>query len=1002
MRIGEFAPLRWLRQAAASRRTHSRRIATSALVLVLIASPASAGLLVTGSNGITATGIDGVVYTGTSGFLAPGANGLLALGVNGISSPVSTGYLGAGTDAVTYQGTNGITATGIDGMAMTHADGITATGIDGLLVTTSDGTTIEADSVAMQLPNGITATGIDGITATGIDGLALLNSTDFLLARSDGITATGIDGLAVTHADGLAVTHADGTVVSVDPDGVSIAGIDSLVAIGAEALEVTGADEYHLVDLDDLPLVGSLGLQSLDPELALLLDRVTDDSSVNAVIAFHRYPTSADFTALRSVGIIGGTKFRALPMVIVTATRRQLISVSRQPSVRSIYGTRTLQLTADTSRVLTGTTRAWADADITARNGARAVSGRGVTVAVLDTGLNALHADLSGRVKKNVKLADLQSIPLLGFQYPLNIEGLPTTDLVSGHGTFVGGVIAGSGAASGGKYKGVAPGASLVGLSAGDLTLLHVLAGFDYLLDKGPGLGVRVVNCSFSANTVFDVNDPVNVATRMLADRGVCSVFSAGNTGPGWNSLNPYALAPWVVSVGATDAGGRLASFSSRGSFGSALARPRLVAPGVSVVSLRSSPLLSVTGILGIESGEDLRTLTLTELPYYTTSSGTSFTAPQVAGAIALMLEVNPQLSPVEVIDILQRTATPLAGYFQHEVGAGMLNVHAAVLEASFPDRRMGKFRAALDRGQVRFVQEPVVTSTGTTAPGQSDTFALSIPQDTVRASLEVAWGPLLSLNDLGLSVFGPNGSPFGQSNTLNLPGLTGKRERVDFNVPAAGTWLARVAHTLPVGTSQAYTTAFQVSRVAYAPMTDVDGLTPDERAAVNVAVRMFVMTPEGNRFRPGHPVARRALAEAMVLAGRAPQYLAGAPRFPDVRDAGRLYVESVQAAPGGPYFPDASPGAAFNPFASADRLTAAIVLVRAAGLGAEAAARAGASLPLTDASAIPSQWRGYVAVALERGLLAAHGGAFEPGLAVTRLELAQAIQILTSLPIRP
>jgi serine protease AprX len=972
------------------------------VAILLIASPAFGGILVTNSNGITATGIDGVVYSGTSGFLAPGADGLLSLGVNGISSHVSTGFLGTGPDAVTYQGTNGITATGIDGMAIARADGITATGIDGLLVTASDGTTIEADSVTMQLPNGITATGIDGITATGIDGLVPLNPTDFLLARADGITATGIDGLGVTFADGIAVMRADGTIVSISPEGVTIAGIDTLAAIGAETLEVSSADEYQILDFDSLPLVGSLGLQSLDPELALLLDRITDDSSVNATIVFHRYPTSADFTALRGVGIIGGTKFRALPMVVVTATRRQLLTISRRPSVRSIYGTRTLELTADTSRQLTGATRAWADADITARNGARAVSGRGVTVAVLDTGLNALHTDLAGRVKKNVKLADVLSIPLLGFQYPINVEGLPTTDLVSGHGTFVGGVIAGSGAASGGKYRGVAPGASLVGLSAGDLTLLHVLAGFDYLLDRGPSLGVRVVNCSFSANTVFDVNDPVNVATRMLADSGVCSVFSAGNTGPGWNSLNPYAMAPWVVSVGATDAGARLAGFSSRGSFGSALARPRLVAPGVSVVSLRSSPLLSITGILGIESGEDLRNLTAAELPFYTTASGTSFSAPQVAGAIALMLEVNPQLTPAQVIDILQRTATPLAGYFQHEAGAGLLNVHAAVLEAAFPERRMGRFRAALDRGQARFVQDPVVSHTRTVAPGQPDSFAFSIPEHTVRASLETAWGPLLSLNDLALSVHGPGGGLFARSNTLNLPGLTGRRERVDFQTPAAGTWLADVSHTLPVGTQQSYTAALQVSRVEYGPMTDVDGLAPAERAAVHTAIRTFTMPAEGNRFRPGHPVSRRLLAETMVRAGRAPQYLAGAPSFPDVRDAARLYVESVQAAPGGPFFSDAAPGAPFGPFAVVDRLLAAIVLVRAAGFGAEAEAGAGAALPLADADAIPSQWRGYVAIALEQGLLETRDGAFEPGAALTRLDLARAIESLIVLPLRP
>jgi serine protease AprX len=82
----------------------------------------------------------------------------------------------------------------------------------------------------------------------------------------------------------------------------------------------------------------------------------------------------------------------------------------------------------------------------------------------------------------------------------------------------------------------------------------------------------------------------------MLADRGVNVVFSAGNTGPGVHTLNPYAVAPWVVSVGATDTPGKLASFSSRGDFASALFRPTLVAPGVNLVSVRGTGIVNVTG----------------------------------------------------------------------------------------------------------------------------------------------------------------------------------------------------------------------------------------------------------------------------------------------------------------------------------------------------------------------------------------------------------------------
>src|SRR6185369_12241032 len=293
---------------------------------------------------------------------------------------------------------------------------------------------------------------------------------------------------------------------------------------------------------------------------------------------------------------------------------------------------------------------------------------------------------------------------------------------------------------------------------------------------------------SFSANTVFDVNDPVNIATKMLTDAGINVVFSAGNNGPGQHTLNPYAVAPWVVSVGATDTQGRLSSFSSRGDFASGLFKPTLVAPGVNIVSVRGSGVLNVTGVTGI-ANNDLQRLSLTELPYYTTASGTSFSAPQVAGTIALMLEANPNLTPAEVRDILQRTATPLAPYYQHEVGAGMLNVHAAVLQGAFPNRKFGAWRSVLDRGQVSFANGPASTFTGNVQPGATYETTVQVPADSVFASVQIGWGPLWSVNDLSLSVYDPSGTLRAQSNTLNLPGLTGKTERVVLNMPTAGTW---------------------------------------------------------------------------------------------------------------------------------------------------------------------------------------------------------------------
>ncbi len=732
--------------------------------------------------------------------------------------------------------------------------------------------------------------------------------------------------------------------------------------------------------------------------LATLLDRLTDDSNVNAAVVYHSAVTDADINTLRQIGVLLGQRYRVLPCVSVTTTKAKLLQISRLARVRSIYSNRTLKLLGEPGNGLTGTTRVKTDSDLTAKNGGQKVTGRGVTVAVLDTGLDATHADIAGRVVRNVKLIGLLGLGV-NFNYPISEIGLPNTDLVSGHGTFVGGVIAGNGSRSNGRYSGVAPGANLVGLSAGDATLLSIIEGLDYILWKGPELGVKALNCSFSADTLYDKNDPVNVATKMLTDRGVSVVFSAGNNGPGMDTLNPYAMAPWVISVGATDEEGRLADFSSRGSF-TKLTGPSLVAPGVDVVSLRASGV-SLNSLTAIGLGGNLSLLGLLNtllnptLLYYTVGTGTSFSAPQVTGTIALMLDANPSLTPAQVRDILQRTATPMMNNYRYEVGAGMLNAHAAVLEAAFSARRMGMFRASLDRKQARFVNDPLKIFSGTVQPDTPFNANINIPQTSLLASVQIAWGPELSLNDLALRLFDPGGVGRPEVNTLNLPVLTGRRERDLIKNPVGGIWRAQVRNTLPaLRTPQAFVGSLETTRAEFPPITDISGLTVLEQSEVYQNLRSFVMSPFGNKFRPQFTISRYDLASALVIGARVPQYLPGQPRFTDVTDKATLImVESVQSAPGGPLFTDAPFGGPFRPDDRATRLTAAIALVRAAGLRSEAESKSGISLSVSDASSIPSNLRGYVWVALNRGLMSPDpSSAFRPNAAMKRVELAHAM----------
>lgn len=956
----------------------------------------SSGITLTGADGITLTGADGITLTGADGFLNYQANGITLTGADGNPLTTSNGITLTGADGATYIGSNGITLTGADGITLTGADGITLTGADGVTFTGADGTQYHADSFKAIRPNGITLTGADGITLTGADGVTFTGADGITLTGADGITLTGADGVTFTGADSLIGIRADGSTFQVtSPNGITLTGADGITLTGADGITLTGADGVTFTGADNkISTVDKVvGLQSIDPELAITLNQATDDSSINAIIVFHQYPTTNEIAQLREIGILGGTLYRVLPMISISATRHQIAAASRLPQVRSIYGNRTLNFNSDSYLNATQTNRVATDRDLQIKNAGMPVSGRGVTVAVLDTGVNAAHNDLAGKVVQNVRLNDTQSAPL-GFMNPAPVENLVNTDLVSGHGTFVAGLIAASGVSSGGKYNGVAPGANILGLSAGDLNLSFVLAGFDYLLERGAQYNVRVVNCSFSANTVFDVNDPVNIATKILTERGVSVVFSAGNSGAGNGTLNPYSVAPWVVSVGATDEKSRLASFSSRGTFEDVLQKTSLVAPGVNVVGLRS--VGTQTGTLGV-AGADAQRLSVGEMPFYTTASGTSFSAPIVAGTIALMLEANSNLRPAEIKDILQRSATPLPNYYNHEVGAGMLNAYAAVLESAFPWRRTGLFRSILGTNSVGFSTSTIKNLSGSVSPDSPVETMFSIPANTVQASVNINWGSLTSPNDLGLRVYSADGALRGESNHLNLPGLSGKREKVALKNPSGENWRVAVRNSLGVGTLQNFVGIVSATQIHFLDFKDLQSLATTDQQAVYESVGSHLVLSDGKKFRPFWTVSRSEFAESLVRGGRVPQFVAANQMFTDVLDlTTRAAVESVQSNPSGKLIPDASTGGAFRPYDATTKLIAAIALVKAAKLENSTAA---AVLPssVRDSLSIPAQWHGYVAVALQKGFLSLdENGKFNANNGLTRVELSKALVLLT------
>jgi hypothetical protein len=186
-----------------------------------------------------------------------------------------------------------------------------------------------------------------------------------------------------------------------------------------------------------------------------------------------------------------------------------------------------------------------------------------------------------------------------------------------------------------------------------------------------------------------------------------------------------------------------------------------------------------------------------------------------------------------------------------------------------------------------------------------------------------------------------------------------------------------------------------EVTTVDYPNLRDLETLTPELLYQAEQSLLRNIVLPEGSRFKPSANVTRSEFAEVLVRAGLVSQYMASTPMFSDVRDTTtRSAVESVQSRPEGKLIFDAAPGNRFYPNESVSRLVAAVAYVRAAGLENSAST---AILPITvlDAGTVPSQYRGYVALALQNGFMTLDGNRFDPQRSITRVELATATNAL-------
>ncbi|OKI49196.1 S8 family peptidase [Micromonospora sp. CB01531] len=419
-------------------------------------------------------------------------------------------------------------------------------------------------------------------------------------------------------------------------------------ATGGVHLQESGEDLFVLPD-EVLPL---LAADKLDRRLFNVTDLIEmgyDDGTTASVPLISTYAPARARTA-KPVPPQGATLLRDLRRVGAAA-----LAVDKRHT-RSFWSTLAPAGPGSSPALANGVEKLWLDGRVTAslkesvpqigapEAWAAGYDGRGVKVAVLDTGVDASHPDLVNQIDDKVSF----------------VPDEDTAD-VNGHGTHVASTIVGTGAASGGSYKGVAPGADLiVGKvlnNAGSGLDSWVLAGMQWAAESG----ADVVSMSLSDPTLSDGADPMAVAVDTLsAQYGTLFVIASGNAGP--QSIGTPSSAASALTVGAVDKQDRLAYFSSTGPLvRSGALKPDITAPGVDITAARSQQMTTGSGL-------------------YRSISGTSMATPHVSGAAAILAQRHPDWSGAQLKDALMSSAKGLAaGYSAYEVGTGRLDVAAAV-----------------------------------------------------------------------------------------------------------------------------------------------------------------------------------------------------------------------------------------------------------------------------------------------------------------------------------
>jgi serine protease AprX len=465
-----------------------------------------------------------------------------------------------------------------------------------------------------------------------------------------------------------------------------------------------------LAGMSLVPTAPAQASDPLAPVSGALAQQLTNLTGTVPVFV-HGTDIAAARQAVADTGLTLLTTWNKIGVAIARGNASQISAVRSHAGVTYVEGDQAIKPHLSTSNVATRGEQA--RAQLRDAQG-RPIDGRGVSAAIIDTGVDGTHpffknADGSSAVKLNLKnicgpLTDVGlSLPVPNDSCFVDLTAVNDTDTLSvgGHGTHVAGIVGGRDTqlSDGTKLHGAAPGATLISLSVGaGLSIFGADSALNWVLDHhaNPCAGcppIKVSNNSYGpgGGGAFDPNSATTKLQRALVTEGVLTVWAAGNDGPANTATNPPGQdpTPGIIMVASYDdqgsgtRNGTVSDFSSRGSAGHPETYPDISAPGSNITSsCRLYLAICATG-LDPHNGPGLL-----DIGTFNTISGTSMATPHIVGIVAQLFQVAPNATPAQIENAIKSTAYKFTNGAPYETvgsyttsvdkGTGLVDVYAA------------------------------------------------------------------------------------------------------------------------------------------------------------------------------------------------------------------------------------------------------------------------------------------------------------------------------------